>query len=225
MTVCAKSLTLPGDAVPCPLGPEDTREPSMTSKPESKASEQLQWDSFALWPAIRYVFKPMDKNYSQHGLKPPLVEMQFHLALCAGHAPEKLRAKWKCEYVIFYYWLLSFQRHATSGKMFASKTHHILKLCFSLNDGYRFYLWGLKWTLKSSSLKGSHDFFVTAPEAIDDGPYTLLEFLLICWYQSLTFLMINLEVRVIWSMEHFTYVRDCKNTMKSKTTIRTNRGH
>ena len=42
LTVCAKSLTLPGDAVPCPLGPEDTREPSMTSKPESKASEQLQ---------------------------------------------------------------------------------------------------------------------------------------------------------------------------------------
>ena len=66
LTVCAKSLTLPGDAVPCPLGPEDTREPSRTSKPESKASEQLQWDSFALWPAIRYVFKPMDKNYSQH---------------------------------------------------------------------------------------------------------------------------------------------------------------
>lgn len=42
LTVCAKSLILPGDAVPCALGPEDTCEPSMTSKPESKASEQLQ---------------------------------------------------------------------------------------------------------------------------------------------------------------------------------------
>lgn len=130
LTVCAKSLTLPGDAVPCPLGPEDTREPSMTSKPESKASEQLQWDSFALWPAIRYVFKPMDKNYSQHRLKPPLVEMQLHLALCVGHAPEKLRVKWKCEYVIFYYWLPSFQRRTDSERMSASKTHYLLTLCF-----------------------------------------------------------------------------------------------
>lgn len=42
LTVWAKSLTLPGDAVPCPLGPEDAREPSMTSKPESRASAQLQ---------------------------------------------------------------------------------------------------------------------------------------------------------------------------------------
>lgn len=152
MTVCAKSLTLPGDAVPCPLGPEDTREPSMTSKPESKASEQLQWDSFALWPAIRYVFKPMDKNYSQHRLKPPLVEMQLHLVLGAGYIPEKLRVKWKCEYIIFYYGLPSFQRHIASRKMYASKTH----ITFSLNNGYMFYLWGLKWTLKSFSLKGSH---------------------------------------------------------------------
>lgn len=184
MTVCAKSLTLPGDAVPCPLGPEDTQEPSMTSKPESKASEQLQWDSFALWPAIRYVFKPMDKNYSQHRLKPPLVEMQLHLVLGAAHVPEKLRVKWKCEHIIFYYGLPSFQRHFASGKMYASKTH----ITFSLNNGYMFYLWGLKWTLKSFSLKGHIDFFLMAAEPTDGGSYTFLGFILICQYQPLTFI-------------------------------------
>lgn len=83
LTVCAKSLTLPGDAVPCPLGPEDTREPSMTSKPESRASAQLQWDSLALWPDIRYVFKPtVDKNHNQHRWKARGAEMQLGLVLC-----------------------------------------------------------------------------------------------------------------------------------------------
>lgn len=162
MTVCAKSLTLPGDVVPCPLGPEDTCEPSMTSKPESKASEQPQWDSFALWPAIRYVFKPMDKNYSQHKLKPPLVEMQLHLALCAGPAPEKLKVKWNCEYVIFYCWLPSFQRCAASGEhltprdtiysyyVFSKWWLHILSLGAEISIK-KFLLERVTWPLCDSS--------------------------------------------------------------------------
>lgn len=151
MTVCAKSLTLPGDAVPCPLGPEDTREPSMTSKPESKASEQLQWDSFALWPAIRYVFKPMDKNYNQHRLKPPVDEMQLSLALYAGHAPEKLRVKWKCECHI----LLTSMIFTETCSLWENICLQDTPFTHIMNDGCMFYLWGLKWDLKSSSMEGS----------------------------------------------------------------------
>lgn len=65
-------------------------------------------------------------------------------------------------------------------------------IMFSLNDGCTFYLWGLKWALKNSSLKGSHDLFVTAAEPNDGGPSTFLGFIFISQYQSLTHAMVGL---------------------------------
>lgn len=174
LTVCAKSLTLPGDAVPCPLGPEDTREPSMTSKPESKASEQLQWDSFALWPAIRYVFKPTDKNYNQHRWKPPLVETQLDLALYAGHAPEKWRVKWKYEcHILLLIFMIFSETHWLQGERLPPRHNtYLYHVVFELWLGIS--PWGLKRALKSSFMKGSHDHFMTAAERTDSPPYTLV---------------------------------------------------
>lgn len=220
MTVCAKSLTLPGDAVPCALGPEDTCEPSMTSKPESKASEQLQWDSFALLPAIRYVFKPMDKSYSQHRLKPPLVEIQ--LRSCSPCRTCSWKVKSKVKNVNMSYFTTDFHlfRDVQPQGDICLQATPFTPIMFSLSDGCTFYLWGLKWALKNSS-------FVTAAEPNDGGPSALPGFVFISQYQSLTYTMVGLVSRK--GFRGWTILSTSpdigKTTMKSETIICTHRGN
>lgn len=215
LTVCAKSLTFPGDAVPCPLGPEDTREPSMTSKPESKASEQLQWDSFALWPAIRYVFKPMDKNYSQHRWKPPLVEMQLDLALYAGHAPEKWRVKQKYEcHILLLISRIFSEMHRFQGKYLLPRhTMYLYHVFFEL--WLHILPWAAEMNIKSSSMQGSHDTLCREPSRLWWFSLGILGFILFC------------RSTCKGDLEYGPHYpcQECKTASKSETVMGTNRSN
>ena len=70
------------------------------------------------------------------------------------------------------------------------------------------HLLGLKQGFKSPSLEGSRGLFLTAAEPTECGPYTFREFVSICKYQSPTFIMVSLDVRV--TTDHVTYVRHCQ---------------